>query len=160
MRQSVEEELSTLRRGMRLIANNSLADDACWAARYYIKDWSFVDLPSAPAWFKDAYMDVIKEGKMSNLLNDLDIVNAKFHTSYELGTLLWYGVTDMDRDIAKAQYEKLRDLLLKHRHTDECLRYAAQQQMPYCIAPCADAWRAAWGITREEEAELKKEGKI
>ncbi len=39
-------------------------------------------------------------------LTDLEIINAKYHTNYPLGTPLWYGVTDMDRDVANAATAK------------------------------------------------------
>ena len=31
----------------------------------------------------------------------------------------------------------------EHKHTDECLAYAAKTGKAYCIAPCADAYQAA-----------------
>ena len=39
---------------VRLLADNSLADDPVWCARLVLKDFSFADAPSAPDWFVEA----------------------------------------------------------------------------------------------------------
>lgn len=50
------EEVAALREALHLIASNALVDqdDSVWVARDALKDYVFVDLPSAPQWFKDA----------------------------------------------------------------------------------------------------------
>ena len=42
----------------------------------------------------------------------------------------------------KARIAELEAALLIHKHTDECLHYAALTGRPFCIASCADSRRA------------------
>lgn len=40
----------------------------------------------------------------------------------------------------EAKLEALRLAMCdKHKHTDECLKYASETRKPYCIAPCAES---------------------
>jgi len=47
---------------------------------------------------------------------------------------------------------KAREALATHRHTDACLRYAAQTGHPHCIAACADSYREALDALEVEDA--------
>lgn len=52
----------------------------------------------------------------------------------------------------RAQYERaerLEKALRVHKHTDECLRYAAEHKMLYCIAHCANSRREALAELKE-----------
>ena len=53
----------------------------------------------------------------------------------------------------KTAAEATRDLQ-HHKHTDECLRYAAETGRPFCIAPCADSRRGSVEIERKAIEEL------
>jgi|TARA_Y100000310_G_scaffold345865_1_gene471871 hypothetical protein len=46
-------------------------------------------------------------------LSDLEIINAKHRTSYPPGTPLWYGITEMDRDVADAATNKTQAIIDK-----------------------------------------------
>src|SRR5688500_9229726 len=51
---ALEATVSRLKEALRQIGDNALVDDPCWAARYALGEFDFADLPSAPAWFKEA----------------------------------------------------------------------------------------------------------
>ncbi len=55
---------------------------------------------------------------------------------------VWKALGESDKDLEQSQTRvtALEGALMQHRHTDQCLHY---QRGPYCIAPCADAWRQA-----------------
>ncbi|KKK53981.1 hypothetical protein LCGC14_3089350 [marine sediment metagenome] len=61
---------------------------------------------------------------------------------------VWKALGESDKDLEQSQTRvtALEGALMQHRHTDQCLHY---QRGPYCIAPCADAWRQALAEVQE-----------
>jgi hypothetical protein len=53
-----------------------------------------------------------------------------------------------------AERDRLREGLATHRHTNECLEYAARTGAPFCIVSCGDSWRVLnWPAPATEEVQ-------
>jgi len=57
------------------------------------------------------------------------------------------AIRNMHKQAAEAEVERLREALKKHRHTEECFRYAAKTVAihgnAHCIALCANSHEKA-----------------
>ena len=61
-----QAELERLKHTLQPLADNVLADDPVWCARWSLREWHWADNRNAPTWFKEAAEQALspqEEGK-------------------------------------------------------------------------------------------------